>query len=161
MMNFRDIEKKFQNLLNLPDKMYQWTGDISELIQSVNRRKVERNFVLVLIQGFVVDTIYGEPGKEKTQDDSFGFHSHDKEVITSKPVSMAMSGFLPHRFEMQPDIKVANMQIGIICDLSKVRIESILIANQNLSPHAEGSPFAYFNGICAIWNKIAVEVSER
>lgn len=62
---------------------------------------------------------------------------------------------------MQPDIKVGNMQIGIICDLSKVRIESIRIANQNLSPHIEGSPFAYFNGICGPWNKISVEVSER
>lgn len=91
MFDIRGIEKKFQNLFNLPDRMHEWSIDIRERIDLVNRRR-ERNFVLVLIQGFVVDTIYN------FKDPDLGVTLHDKEVITNKPVSMAMSGFLPHNF---------------------------------------------------------------
>lgn len=135
-------------------------------------------FVLILVNGFKVKEREVKPPfiSEETKEaldareragfpgQDYGFssyHGSREDYITEEPVTMAVSGYAPHIFQFQPDIKIGNIQVGIICDVQRVRIDQILAANQHLSPTTEAGPFSYCKGIIGPWNRITVATSLR
>ncbi len=168
MIDFKGIEKKFQNLLEMPEQIRHLRSDVNNIWNVCFKEKPkERSFVLVLIQGFKVEldknSNFHCGGAQLDKNSNFhcGGTQLDTKKITNKPVTMAVSAYAPHSFSFQPDIEMGNLQVGVICDVSRVRINQIQIANVSLSPGVEASPFSYFDGIIGPWNRIFIDVSER
>lgn len=175
---------KLTDLFQLAGQLVYRYDRIDEKLTYISNKLAQteqKPFVLILVNGFRVKEREVKPPfiSDKTkaaldereragagfpgQDYGFSpsYHGAREDYITDEPVTMAVSGYAPYIFQFQPDIKIGNIQVGIICDVQRVRIDQILAANQHLSPTTEAGPFSYCKGIIGPWNRITVATSLR
>lgn len=133
----------------------------------------QKPFVLVFIQGVRVerkkravveppnDDEKADHGFRPQEDYGFGTYPQEPYVITDKPITLSVSAYAPHTFSFQPDVPIANLQVAVICDVTRVRVDQIVVATQNLSPTVEAGPLSYADGIVAPYNRIVIVTSLR
>ena len=154
---FTGYPGQLSRILGFVNSIDATLGDIQSALRESRNQKP---FVLVLINGFRVEEKETDGPKVDT-DPYLKYQGARVDTITDKPVTMAVSGYAPRVFNFQPDVKVANLQVGIICDVQRVRVDQIVVANQHLSPTIEGGPFSYAPGIIGPWNRITIVTSLR
>ncbi len=154
------IKETFRIYTGYPGQLSRILGFVSSIDSQLGTLRASLKqpapFVLILVNGFRVEK--RETKRSESLDHGF---PEQEEYITDKPVTMAVSAYAPHTFNFQPDVPIGNPQIGIICDVQRVRIDQIVAANQHLSPTIEGGPFAYADGIVGPWNRITIVTSLR
>lgn len=141
------LNELYNRLTRVPivlDEVVRGINSLSEYIRYKSESKENPPFVLIFIQAVIV-----------IKDDD-GFM-----VKTKQPVTLSMSAYAPHVFSFQPDIPIAHLQIAIICDVSKVGIRDLTVANQRLCPSVESAPLAYYEGIVHPSNRITIDVVTR
>lgn len=141
------MSELYNRLVRVPVVLDEVVAEINRLSEYIRYPKEpipNKPFVLIFIQAV----------KVIKDDDGHMFKSKD-------PVTLAMSAYAPHTFSFQPDIPIANLQIAVICDVSKVMVRQIVIANQHVCPGIESAPLAYFEHIITPANKILIETIVR
>lgn len=137
-----------KRIVNIPNILDNLVTEFNSLGQSIKYPKTisefKPPFVVIFIQA--VKVIKDDDGTS---------------VKTRLPVTLSFSGYAPNIFSFQPNIPIADLQIAIICDVSKVLISRIVVANVNICPSTDGAPLAYFNGIVDVCNRIMIDVTTR
>ena len=137
----------YKALVRMPvilDNLVTEFNRLGELIRYRPERPIEKPFVVILIQAV----------KVIKYDDGFL-------VKTKLPVTLCASGYAPCCFFIQPDIPIANLQIAVICDVSKVAVRQILVGNQHVCPSLEAAPIAYYEYIVEPSIRITIDVITR
>lgn len=145
-----NIKKQLDLLLDIPNQILNIQNNIAKIWNQLYEDKpTNRPFVVIFIKAVKVIS--------KPVAESSTHIMESRKIISNIPVTMAVYGYAPHIFAFQPDIEIANLEIAVICDISKVRIEDMAVANVHLCPDLQAAPLAYFNGQVKPWNKITVD----
>lgn len=174
------LREKLQTLVNLPHTIERELGNIHTRISLISSKiyeviellqKPEHNFVQILIFGNVPvrPPIKGLTPNEAAlpEKDDYGFHPSPFmerfERVPGPPCSLADSAYVngQHMFSFQPFAAIVNPKIIIVCDTSKIRIDSVKCANENLSLSMENAPVCFYEGRVGPENRITVVVSSR
>ena len=173
MQNLKETLKIFAGYPQQLSRILGYTASIdaqlgamlSKLTQSLHKPSP---FVLIFIQGVKAERQkLPAPMPPITPDPTrdYGFEPYQDQrgplVITTKPITLSVSGEVPRIFNFQPDVPIANLHIAVICDVRVVRIEDICVANNHICPSIEAAPLAYHDGIVDVANRITISTSLR
>lgn len=157
-----DLKAIYKYISEIPNEFYSIRNEIKDLKFTIFNKPKEKEplpFCVVFILGYKKSVVKTSESNHH-QYDFIGFSN---EVVKLEPISLADSAFIDtqHLFRIQPHYTIEKLQIVIITDLHKVRLDNITCGNQTLSASNENCPITYFNGIVTPANVISIQVSQR
>ena len=163
----REILTRFRELPYRLDMLHERVTEIRNAMYAWKDAALNKPepgpLVVVIIEGFLAESV--QLRKAQLEPETFhlpgGYTVMSGLKLTDKRVAMSVSHRAPNFFSFQPNTAIGNLRVGVLCDLERVRIDDIIVANIHLSPTEEAAPWGFFDGIIGPENRITIRTSLR
>lgn len=159
-MTMKKMIETYESVLEIPERITNIQNSISKIWNEMYswrpRDAEEKHFVMILMEAERVSTVYSNET----------YPSHiSPEIKKVERCNAAQSKYITDSsdglFRIQPDFSMRRIRFTVICDITKVKIDLITVANVSLSPTYENAPTAFYEGEISPANRISIQCSVR